>query len=411
MRLNVTEFFKYFIIHPDSDLLDKQDRAIALISSIALGVFTLGLCHLVCALAFRSYKPLPPGSSTPATSLFEKTYGAESPWPIPLSPRPTPASLAVLPDKVDAFWMAYYDQAHPELLRFLQMALLKEKEKAEEQGGELDYQRLAFDLVNYYSLTKLFKSLDRARLTSEEEKLIANVAFNLSAGKQEIKIKKQAEVPRIASANIEPRTVIELPAGKSLAIYHTGGDGSCGFYALLGEPINSQYGHRDIKGLRKEFCDYLRRKHQAHQLPDQIKNVIDDYFLNFKEAPSAFQKGAQAIHDKLFAQYPKIDRATEESRKKELIAEQERLKREFLENKTVFEAYLEHLAKHTTYLLQDELIAVALWKNLAIRLVQPGWGEARGIAAFCLFNEGEGRSIVDIYYNGHNHYERALFIE
>lgn len=80
MKLELIEFFKYFIIHPDSDLLDnKTDRVTALISSIALGIFTLGLCHLVCAVAFRSYKPIEPGSRTIASDVARRVLNARPP--------------------------------------------------------------------------------------------------------------------------------------------------------------------------------------------------------------------------------------------------------------------------------------------------------------------------------------------
>ena len=75
MNLDVTNFFKYFIIHPDSDLLDKKDHSTALISSLVLGIMSLGLIHLLCALAFHDYKPFPPGTETRETALFQETLG------------------------------------------------------------------------------------------------------------------------------------------------------------------------------------------------------------------------------------------------------------------------------------------------------------------------------------------------
>ena len=71
MKLDNTNFFKYFIFHPSSEMLDKGDRVKALVRSVMLGIFTLGLCHVVCALAFRSYKPVE--GSTPSSKLFTKT--------------------------------------------------------------------------------------------------------------------------------------------------------------------------------------------------------------------------------------------------------------------------------------------------------------------------------------------------
>ncbi|MFV0340516.1 MAG: hypothetical protein ACK5MA_07850 [Parachlamydiaceae bacterium] len=47
-------FFSKYIIHPRSNDLNRHDRKKALIVSIAIGVFTLGFCHLICSLAFRN---------------------------------------------------------------------------------------------------------------------------------------------------------------------------------------------------------------------------------------------------------------------------------------------------------------------------------------------------------------------
>lgn len=46
-------FFTNYIVHPRADELTSHDRKKALAASIALGVLTLGICHLVCGLAFR----------------------------------------------------------------------------------------------------------------------------------------------------------------------------------------------------------------------------------------------------------------------------------------------------------------------------------------------------------------------
>lgn len=46
-------FFTNYIVHPRSDDLSKQDKRKALISSIAIGIFTLGICHAISAITFH----------------------------------------------------------------------------------------------------------------------------------------------------------------------------------------------------------------------------------------------------------------------------------------------------------------------------------------------------------------------
>lgn len=58
MSLTVSSFFNYFIFHPEK-LPEKQNRIVALVSSIALGVITLGLTHLICYFALYNREVVP----------------------------------------------------------------------------------------------------------------------------------------------------------------------------------------------------------------------------------------------------------------------------------------------------------------------------------------------------------------
>ncbi len=49
MKLTLKTFFSDLIFHP-SQADTKRDKAISLIATIACGVFSLGICHLVCAI-------------------------------------------------------------------------------------------------------------------------------------------------------------------------------------------------------------------------------------------------------------------------------------------------------------------------------------------------------------------------
>ena len=49
MKLTSQNFFSHLIFHP-FDTSKKSDQAIALVASIACGIFSLGICHAVCAI-------------------------------------------------------------------------------------------------------------------------------------------------------------------------------------------------------------------------------------------------------------------------------------------------------------------------------------------------------------------------
>lgn len=54
MRIFSKPFFTNYIVHPLSKDLTRGDRAKALISSIAIGILTLGVCQAVCAVKFHN---------------------------------------------------------------------------------------------------------------------------------------------------------------------------------------------------------------------------------------------------------------------------------------------------------------------------------------------------------------------
>lgn len=58
MSLTVSSFFHYFMFHPEK-LPEKQNRIVAMVSTIALGVITLGLTHLICYFALYNRKVVP----------------------------------------------------------------------------------------------------------------------------------------------------------------------------------------------------------------------------------------------------------------------------------------------------------------------------------------------------------------
>ncbi len=53
MIINAENFFYNYILKPLSCELSTVDKAIALICSVVLGIFSLGFCHLFCYLKYR----------------------------------------------------------------------------------------------------------------------------------------------------------------------------------------------------------------------------------------------------------------------------------------------------------------------------------------------------------------------
>lgn len=75
MPLNPVTFFKYYAFHPDDQGLSEADHYKALIGSIALGVLTLGVVHLVCRLFFYDKAIAYIQNPTKSSELFHKTLG------------------------------------------------------------------------------------------------------------------------------------------------------------------------------------------------------------------------------------------------------------------------------------------------------------------------------------------------
>jgi hypothetical protein len=57
-KLSISNFFTHYILNSGSPKLSKGSQITALISSILIGVLTLGIAHIICAL--RSVKQLDP---------------------------------------------------------------------------------------------------------------------------------------------------------------------------------------------------------------------------------------------------------------------------------------------------------------------------------------------------------------
>lgn len=56
MKVFSKEFFSFYVLHPLAKELSLREKRMAVITSVVLGIFSLGFYHLICALAFRNKK-------------------------------------------------------------------------------------------------------------------------------------------------------------------------------------------------------------------------------------------------------------------------------------------------------------------------------------------------------------------
>lgn len=218
---------------------------------------------------------------------------------------------------------------------------------------------------------------------------------------------------------------------KNFVTYKTIADDSCGFHVLEGIEVDG-YFRCDALKARKRFCDYLQEAFDQKRLPTAISTILDDYYFNSNDAPAPKgfndalevrikQRGnAQKTidlrqyyktknYDKLVVDDPKSS--------KEFAISQKR-KEDFKNDPRVFRAYLSHLRKNSTCLLQDELYVAAQCFNKRIRLFQAGWGKDRDkLQESEFFHDIEnvaarqGKEVVPVYYKSKNkHYERAALL-
>src|SRR5690242_11290945 len=82
MELSVSNFFTHYVIHPQADELEGWEKKIALISSVVLGILTLGLLHFAVYMFSDAESPLSARDITVASYtpparllLLEGNYG------------------------------------------------------------------------------------------------------------------------------------------------------------------------------------------------------------------------------------------------------------------------------------------------------------------------------------------------
>lgn len=197
--------------------------------------------------------------------------------------------------------------------------------------------------------------------------------------------------------------LVSLHANAQLKIYPTMGDGSCAFHGFVGTNENGIYQCLDVVSERKKFCDWLREMYQQHKLPNEIKNVIIDYFTNFHLAPAYFKANIQDQYTKFADGYDQLSNSEKDARLED-----------FVNDVSVMEAYIDNMGWLGTYLLQDELTVVGNFYQKRVLLFQTDWSGAQ--SAVCsdpsVFEEGFtlGENDVCIWFEG-RHFERAEFLK
>lgn len=187
----------------------------------------------------------------------------------------------------------------------------------------------------------------------------------------------------------------------------TVGDGSCGFHVIVGILVDGYY-VCDATEERKKFCKHLKEAFDKKKLPQKIEQALDNYFLDPDD--KANEEFTKLLTKKEGLRNPKTINVLRDKYKKDYdklsIKDQEKRKEEFKKDKFVFGKYLQYIGKNSTYLLQDELEAVAEFYDVRIRLFQKGWGADDNLAEGVL-NE-KGKREVLVYFKARNrHYERV----
>lgn len=78
-ELNITNFFTYYMFHPNDETLQETDRKTAKIATAILGVFTVGLVHLICRAFFYDREVKANVQNPPVTKVANRTLKASKP--------------------------------------------------------------------------------------------------------------------------------------------------------------------------------------------------------------------------------------------------------------------------------------------------------------------------------------------
>lgn len=223
---------------------------------------------------------------------------------------------------------------------------------------------------------------------------------------------------------------ISLEDGFEFNRLTTVGDGSCGIHALNGElDANNVCFAPAFKEDRKEIADWLRVKHKEKTLPQCLKTNLVDYMANPAKAPQVFKEdpiiaGVLAELNKLIIKSGRDSKGKPMWLADDYKRYEEERTRILFEDNIVFEIYLKKIWEDPSkHLLINELAVAAFKYGKKVIIIQPeplavGRGKLQ-VGELCDKAEADMKENVDlnaclasgnytfIYYNGHNHYERA----
>ncbi|NGX61307.1 MAG: hypothetical protein K940chlam9_00790 [Chlamydiae bacterium] len=193
----------------------------------------------------------------------------------------------------------------------------------------------------------------------------------------------------------------DLGDGTTLVRHYTGADGSCLFHGMVGEPNDRGVYRCNAKMERARFCKDLQKKADKGELPEEIATELLDHAIHSGNLPFTIndEETVQIISE-LASEKSRLTEQTEIEEKNGQLSD------------ALFPSYLKYLSNTATYLTHPEAIAVAKFYEKTLVLYQPEgkWNNGSTKLGCDTFNEQEDQESIIIYYNGHNHYERA-FIE
>ncbi|CRX37930.1 hypothetical protein [Estrella lausannensis] len=262
MALNPVNFFKYYAFHPDDQGLSKEDHLKALIGTIALGVLTLGIVHLICRLFFYDKTIAHIQAPTKSSELFHKTLSAEK---------------KSLPGKMEAI------PHHPtsDIRNFQQSRVSIEKGEPLEKN-ETREKGPAKEAEESGNPPKVFA---RGKTASEEpihiplpkETKVKNAddEIELESAFQEVKRREKAAPPLIAAKNSESLPNIPLETQNMIIAW-----------SKLGKKITAP---TQMNMARAEVMDWLSRQNDTDimdlfkAMPDKMASLVENFPEVFAE--------------------------------------------------------------------------------------------------------------------------------
>ncbi|MCE5316690.1 MAG: hypothetical protein LLG04_04925 [Parachlamydia sp.] len=352
----------------------------------------------------KQQTPVPAPQSPPAPVIKQQTPALKPPAVSEPKQAPKPVRKPASDyNKVESdFWE---DQFRNEKLhRFLEMAAIN--------GGD-DHQAVAARVIDHYIKFKEEQNPTFAITASHRSSLIQSVRAQLLSNEHP-KHEPVQKPSQNGQFEADVSNFLGLPDGRQLIVYSTVGDGSCAIHALLGRPDDHGQYRTDAAKQRNDLSDWLEQKQREKQLPESVRGILEDYFINFDLSTTAtFRNTAQSQYDRYRAEFDKVSPKQEKGKagppmSPKQLQEREAIVNAFINDPVVFKAYLTDLRNTNRYMLQEEVQLAAEYFKKHVILYQPypNGGEV-GILDLNASAPGEP---VHVWYNGGNHYEHATVV-